>query len=106
MVSGRPSLVKSAVAGAAAVATLPLWLLPMMLVPDPGFLTYLFVSNSYYELARRVFGPSFFPTEEFGTFPRGAAGIGLAALLYAAIGALLGAVIASARRSMSRDRRQ
>ena len=80
------------------LATLPLWVLPVMAMPMPGFLIYLFVSNYYYELARQVLGPTYFPTEEFGTLPRGAAGIALAALLYAAIGAATGAVIAAVRR--------
>jgi hypothetical protein len=96
-----PSTLKSAVVGALVLATLPLWVLPVMAMPMPGFLVYLFVSNYYYELARLVFGPTYFPTEEFGTFARGAAGIAFAALLYAAIGAALGIVIALARRRHS-----
>jgi hypothetical protein len=80
------------------LATLPFWILPVMAMPMPGFLIYLFVSNYYYEFARAVFGPTFFPTEEFGTFARGAAGIALGALLYAAIGAGLGTIIAAVRR--------
>ena len=81
------------------LATLPLWILPVMAIPMPGFLVYLLVSNYYYEGARLVFGPTYFPTEEFGTFARGAAGILLAALLYGAIGAAIGAGITAVRRS-------
>ena len=70
--------------------SVPLWALVLMLVPDPGFLIYLELQNAYYGLAQRVFGATFFPTEEFGTFARGAGGIALGALLYGAIGAVAG----------------
>ena len=93
----RPSIVWGAVVGAILLATLPLWMLPVMAIPMPGFLVYLYASNYYYEGARAVFGPTYFPTEEFGTFARGAGGIGLAALLYGAIGGAAGAIIALAR---------
>ena len=72
--------------------TVPLWALALMLVPAPGFLIYLEMQNAYYGVAQRVFGPAFFPTEEFGTFARGAGGIAFGALLYGAIGAVVGSV--------------
>jgi hypothetical protein len=87
------------------LAAVPLWVLPVMAIPTPGFLIYLLVSNYYYGFARLVFGPAYFPTEEFGTFARGAGGIGLAALLYAVIGAALGTVIAAARRARAESSR-
>jgi hypothetical protein len=73
--------------------TVPLWALTLMLVPDPGFLIYLEVQNAYYGVAQRVFGATFFPTEEFGTFSRGAGGMALGALLYGAIGAAAGSAV-------------
>jgi hypothetical protein len=100
MRTGRPSILKSAIIGALVLATLPLWMLPVMAIPMPGFLIYLLVSNYYYEGARLVFGPTYFPTEEFGTFARGAGGILLSALLYGAVGAGVSAAIALVRRSM------
>lgn len=87
------------------LATLPLWILPVMAIPMPGFLVYLLVSNYYYEGARLVLGPAYFPTEEFGTFARGAGGIALAALLYGAVGAAIGAIIAVARRARAASSR-
>jgi hypothetical protein len=70
--------------------TVPLWALALMLVPDPGFLIYLGVQNAYYGIAQRVFGATLFPTDEFGTFARGAGGIALGALLYGLMGGAAG----------------
>lgn len=84
------SLAKGAIVGAVVLATLPLWALGLMVSPDPGFLIYLEVQNAYYGVAQRVFGATFFPTEEFGTFARGAGGIALGALLYGIMGAAVG----------------
>lgn len=65
-----------------------------MIAGKPGFLAYLIISDRYYRGARLVFGSALFPRAEFGTIPQGRLGLLAAALLYAAIGGILGFVIA------------
>jgi hypothetical protein len=55
-----------------------------------GFLAYLHVSQAYYGGARKLFGATLFPTHEFGIVPQGAAGLVLAATIYAVLGAAVG----------------
>lgn len=78
---------------AAALATLPIWTLPIALAGIPGFEWYLSISNAYYALAQKIFGHALFPVEEFGVIPLGVAGTIVAALLYAAIGAAFGLLL-------------
>jgi hypothetical protein len=78
---------------AAALATLPIWTLPIALAGMPGFEGYLEISNAYYTLAQKMFGHALFPVEEFGVIPLGVAGNVVAALLYAAIGAAVGLLL-------------
>lgn len=61
-----------------------------------GFLAYLRLSHAYYGGARRVFGSTLFPAQEFGIIPNGVAGMMAAAALYAVVGALLGWAVGSA----------
>jgi hypothetical protein len=91
---------------AVALATLPIWTLPIALVGIPGFQWYLAISNAYYTLARSVFGHTLFPVEEFGVIPLGAIGPIVAALLYAVIGAAFGLLLSLAwprRRDVDRS---
>ncbi len=78
-------------------STVPLWALPVALIPKRGFVWYLGLSNYYYTLPARVLGSRLFPTEEFGTIPSGAAALLAAALLYAVLGAFVGLLLYAAR---------
>jgi hypothetical protein len=59
-----------------------------------GFLAYLSLSHTYYGGARKLLGATLFPAHEFGIVPNGAAGLVLAAALYALLGAVAGWVLA------------
>jgi hypothetical protein len=78
-------------------ATLPLWALPIALIPPRGFVWYLVLSDWYYTVPARLFGGGLFPTREFGTIPNGAAALLLGAVLYAALGAAVGIAVHLAR---------
>jgi hypothetical protein len=85
---------RGAICGALLLGALPLWALPLMLAGRSGFLAYLHVSHAYYGGARELFGAGLFPAHEFGIVPNGAAGLVLAATVYAALGAAAGWALA------------
>lgn len=60
-----------------------------------GFLAYLGLSHAYYGGARKLFGATLFPAHEFGIVPHGAAGLALAATVYAVLGATVGWMLAT-----------
>jgi hypothetical protein len=91
------------VIAAIVLATVPFWTPLLMVVPDPGFLLYLWISNAYYSLPRLLFGSRLFPAEEFGVIPKGAAAIVLAALLYALLGVAAGWVPGALRSSSKNE---
>jgi len=82
--------------GALLLGALPVWTLPLMGAGGSGFLAYLGLSHAYYGGARRLFGATLFPAQEFGIIPNGGAGILVAAALYAALGAAAGWAVAAA----------
>jgi hypothetical protein len=87
---------RGAVIGGTMLATLPLWTLVVMIAGKPGFGAYLIISDRYYHGARLIFGAGLFPRAEFGTIPKDAPAMLVAAFLYAAVGSLLGYVIGRA----------
>jgi hypothetical protein len=93
-----PSLAHAAI-GAIVLSTIPLWTLPLLAAGKRGFLAYLTISDTYYRGAAALLGPDLFPRHEFGTVPRGAAGLFAAVILYGALGAVLGLVIGAVRRA-------
>jgi hypothetical protein len=88
---------RAALAGGLVAVTIPLWPLPLMLVPRLGFVVGLLVWNVYYAVPGVLFGRRLFPVEEFGFIPE-AAGIAVAALFYLLLGALVGVLLAMRRR--------
>ena len=87
---------RAAICGAVLLGALPLWALPIAAAGRSGFLAYLHVSQAYYGGARRLFGATLFPMHEFGIVPQGAAGLVLAAAVYAVLGATVGWTLARA----------
>ncbi|MGI8818087.1 MAG: hypothetical protein ACR2HW_03015 [Gemmatimonadales bacterium] len=85
-----------AIVGALLLGGLPMWTLPLMATGSWGFLAYLSLSHAYYGGARRLFGATLFPPQEFGIIPNGVPGILVATVLYAAVGGLIGWAIGSA----------
>lgn len=81
---------RRALIGAVVLAALPIWTLPLALISIQGFGWYLGISSAYYTLPQKIFGEALFPLGEFGVIAHGAAGLGIAAALYAALGAALG----------------
>lgn len=98
----RPSRKRAAIIGAVVAGALPLWTLPLMAAGTSGFLAYLGLSHLYYGGARQVFGATLFPAREFGIVPQGAAGLVIAAVLYAILGGAAGWGVAAAMEHRSR----
>ncbi len=99
---------RGATVGALLLGGLPLWVLPLMATGSWGFLAYLSLSHAYYGGARRLFGSTLFPAEEFGIIPNGVAGLLVATALYAVVGALVGWAVGSVvrkRRSADTEKR-
>ena len=94
--AGRLSPGRAAIVGALLLGALPMWALPLMAAGTWGFLAYLTLSHAYYGGARRLFGSTLFPAQEFGIIPNGVAGILAATALYAVVGALIGWLAGSA----------
>jgi hypothetical protein len=92
-----------ALVGAAVLAGVPLWALALAVVPEFGFGLYLQLSNWYYTVPRMLFGPALFPREEFGVIPNGAAGLLVAAVLFATVGFAVGCLF-GALRAEGKDR--
>jgi len=86
---------RGAIIGALLLGALPLWVLPLMATGSWGFLAYLSLSHAYYGGARKLFGSTLFPAQEFGIIPNGVAGILVATVLYAVVGALIGWAVGS-----------
>jgi hypothetical protein len=95
---------RAAIFGAVLLGGWPLWSLALFLVGGHGLLAYLLLSDLYYSGARKVFGATLFPVEEFGAIPRGTPGLLAAVALYAVVGALAGWTLASAIRWWHRQR--
>jgi hypothetical protein len=89
---------RAAIYGAVLLGGWPLWSLVLFLVGGRGFLAYLLLSHLYYSGARKVFGATLFPAEEFGVIPRGTPGLLAAVALYAVVGALAGWALGAAIR--------
>jgi hypothetical protein len=96
----RARLWRAAVRGGLVAVSVPLWPLPLMLVPRLGLVVGLMVWNVYYALPGVLFGRRLFPVEEFGFIPE-AEGIAVAALFYLLLGAAVGVLLALRRRGES-----
>lgn len=106
--AGRFSPARAAIVGALLLGALPMWALPLKAAGSWGLLAYLRLSHAYYGGARRVFGSTLFPAQEFGIIPNGVAGILAAAAIYALVGALIGWAVGSTftnRRSADSENR-
>jgi hypothetical protein len=86
----------AALGGALLLGALPMWTLPLMAVGGRGFLAYLGLSHAYYGGARKLFGATLFPAQEFGIIPNGVAGILVAAAFYAVLGGAAGWAVGTA----------
>ncbi|MDB4906236.1 MAG: hypothetical protein JWO05_1020 [Gemmatimonadetes bacterium] len=87
---------RAAAIGAAVLALLPLYALPLLKAGKPGFLAYLSISDAYYRGARAVMGERLFPAHEFGVIPNGVGGVLAATVMYGLLGAALGVGISVA----------